>query len=712
MMRKQRVFTLLLCMILLTGIAFPTDIAAIQDSPYQQFINRIDTRTDLHGDRPFAVQDVTGDGVPELIYVTRGERQSDSYAYATIHIMQFSSQGIREIIGGYGESMDFGPQEKGMSILEIFAAKDYLVIGTGCGDIEENEYPVKREYIWYRYNGTEMKKSEVLGYLILEKNKREASFYYGQNERQKSSLTEAQYKSYLETKIKNVFKNKEPILAMSGKDGRLISTDMDRGLTAAEAKKQFNDLDRTFTGFFDVPGNAWYAGAVEDVSQIGWMTGTAPYVFSPNLKVSRAQAVMVLYRLEGSPYVNGGSFYDMKVGDWYYDAVEWAAKNKIVTGYGYGNFGPNDPLSREQLAAILYRYVKEYKHYQTDAEGDIYDYDDYWRISDYAIEPMEWAVRRGLISGNDKHQLDPKGTATRAQFATILQRFNWQNFKLIKFAVEFEMNDGSGRIYYNSRVDYGDRVSRPGNDPERDGYRFEGWYLDEEGTEPYSFGHAVDEDLTLYAKWEKKEQTLSDWTPAENAPSGAEIVERKYYYTKTSYTTSTSSNLAGWTQYDVGYDWGSYGNWSAWSDSPYYEYTTDSSQREVQTTSVYVKTQWQYSHYVNSAKTYTAPTWKSGYAYHICGEYAGQEWLDYQLVSAGYSNEGGVPMYQGWCPSCNKSMKFYNETSRDVYKTQYRYRDRSKVYTYYYEKTEQLSSGTYPSGSGISNIQEYVRYLQ
>ena len=175
--------------------------------------------------------------------------------------------------------------------------------------------------------------------------------------------------------------------------------------------------------FSDVADSAWYTQAVAYVYRQGLMSGTAQDQFSPDLTTNRAMLVTILYRLAGSPAVDGGSaFTDVSGGDWFASGVAWASANGIVTGYGDGRFGPNDPITREQMAAILYRYAG-FAGQSTAGQADLSGYTDAGQVSPYAAEPMGWAVDQGLITGVSAGTLAPGGSATRAQVATILMRF-------------------------------------------------------------------------------------------------------------------------------------------------------------------------------------------------------------------------------------------------------------------------------------------------
>ena len=152
------------------------------------------------------------------------------------------------------------------------------------------------------------------------------------------------------------------------------------------------------------------------------MSGTAATLFSPQLTTTRAMVATILWRLEGSPAMSGDSgFSDVRPGHWYAEAVQWAAQQGIVSGYGNGRFGANDPVTREQLAAMLHRYV-QFKGGLTNGQADLSDYTDQALISAYARLPLAWAVGSGLLQGQGGGGLAPQAPATRAQLAAILHR--------------------------------------------------------------------------------------------------------------------------------------------------------------------------------------------------------------------------------------------------------------------------------------------------
>lgn len=177
--------------------------------------------------------------------------------------------------------------------------------------------------------------------------------------------------------------------------------------------------------FTDVNQNDWFCGAVQFAVSNGLFKGTSENTFSPEETMSRAMLVTVLWRYEGMPQEGENSFTDVPAGTWYTEAVQWAAKNGIVNGVGHGKFDPDGELTREQMAAILYRYA-EGRDLDVTARGDLSGFADASTVSDYAKDAMQWAVAEGLISGmknSGRLVLAPSGSATRAQVATILMRF-------------------------------------------------------------------------------------------------------------------------------------------------------------------------------------------------------------------------------------------------------------------------------------------------
>ena len=192
----------------------------------------------------------------------------------------------------------------------------------------------------------------------------------------------------------------------------------------ADWKKR--EPDAVKNPFADVNAGDWFYRDVLFIYEKGLMSGMDAAAFAPYANTTRAQIAVIFYRMEGSPAVEGeNSFTDVVRGSgtaWFYDAVTWAQQNGIMGGYDNSSFAPNDPITREQLAAIFYRYA-QYKGYDTTQGGmAIREFGDYESISDYAMSAMAWAVNTGLVKG-DSNLLYPKGTATRAEIAAMLHRF-------------------------------------------------------------------------------------------------------------------------------------------------------------------------------------------------------------------------------------------------------------------------------------------------
>lgn len=176
-------------------------------------------------------------------------------------------------------------------------------------------------------------------------------------------------------------------------------------------------------GYSDVQPGDWFYEDVAYVSRMGLMDGVGGGRFAPGDSTSRAMLVTILWRMEGCPAGTGGAdFADVEQNSWYTEAVRWAAGSGIVQGYSRQSFGPNDPLSREQLALILYRYAAQ-KGYETADRGQLSRFTDAGQVSPWAAEALSWANARGLVSGTPENRLLPQGGATRSQTAAILHRF-------------------------------------------------------------------------------------------------------------------------------------------------------------------------------------------------------------------------------------------------------------------------------------------------
>lgn len=206
-------------------------------------------------------------------------------------------------------------------------------------------------------------------------------------------------------------------VAVTGKDGKYVFTMPGSAVTVTGTFKAETPVALPFT---DVKSGDWFYPAVQYAYAQGLMTGTSATTFAPNGTMNRAMIVTVLYRLEKSPAVTGASkFTDVPAGQWYSDAVAWAAANKIVNGYDETTFGPMNAVTREQMAAILFRYEQVKGLENVTLEENLNRFPDQNKISAYAIPALQWAVGQKIINGNADGTLDPTGTATRAQVAQI-----------------------------------------------------------------------------------------------------------------------------------------------------------------------------------------------------------------------------------------------------------------------------------------------------
>ena len=192
----------------------------------------------------------------------------------------------------------------------------------------------------------------------------------------------------------------------------------DEGELVRAAAAAFGQAD----GFRDVAADAWYASAVEYVRRRGLMQGVTAAAFRPAASVSRGMTAAILYRLAGSPQTGTSAFPDVPAGAYYASAAAWAQARGVVTGYGDGTFRPDGAVTRQQLAAMLYRYAR-LQGADTSAGADLAAYPDGAAVPDYAREALAWAVGAGVLRGRADGRLDGGGTATRAELAVLLQRF-------------------------------------------------------------------------------------------------------------------------------------------------------------------------------------------------------------------------------------------------------------------------------------------------
>ena len=174
--------------------------------------------------------------------------------------------------------------------------------------------------------------------------------------------------------------------------------------------------------FQDVRPGDWCYDAVRWAFEAWLMNGTSATAFTPNTPTTRGQIVAILYRLEGSPAMGANRFSDVAPGAYYAAAVSWASANGIVNGYSDGTFRPNNLITREQLAAFLYRYASQ-KGRDVSDRAELGVFTDAGQIASYAVEPLRWAVAAGMVNGVAADALSPGGNASRAQVAVILSRF-------------------------------------------------------------------------------------------------------------------------------------------------------------------------------------------------------------------------------------------------------------------------------------------------
>lgn len=183
------------------------------------------------------------------------------------------------------------------------------------------------------------------------------------------------------------------------------------------------------TKFIDLDKEGWYYGEVKTAVEKGLFNGTGKDTFEPNTNMNRAMFVTVLYRLAGSPEVTAESPFTDVVFDkedaaknWYYNAVIWAAQNKLIAGYGNGQFGPMDNVTRQDMVTILYRYA-QFAKMDVTGEADLSVFTDAADITDYALPAMKWAVAGKIVKGMNNGTVAPKDLSTRAQVAAVFVRF-------------------------------------------------------------------------------------------------------------------------------------------------------------------------------------------------------------------------------------------------------------------------------------------------
>lgn len=217
-------------------------------------------------------------------------------------------------------------------------------------------------------------------------------------------------------------KNGKTITLNDKGDGKYTFTMPSSNVTV---KATFAEITAGDLPFVDVPSGIWYEDGVRYVYKHGLMKGTSATTFAPDMTTTRSMIATILWRMEGSPVVDDAvAFDDVNLDSWYGEAVRWAAKEGIVTGYGNNKFGPDDPITREQMATMLHRYASYKGHDVSAGENvNLLSYTDLAELGEYAVSAMQWAVADGIINGTSSSTLSPSGNATRSQIAVILMRY-------------------------------------------------------------------------------------------------------------------------------------------------------------------------------------------------------------------------------------------------------------------------------------------------
>ena len=216
---------------------------------------------------------------------------------------------------------------------------------------------------------------------------------------------------------------------LNGSEGSVTVTVLsDAASACVEGYWILTESGEDVTGFTDLTQSKdWFYDAVRFAVDRGLFNGLTETVFSPNSSMDRSMLATVLYRMAGQPAaVYAGAFSDVADGQWYTAGIEWAASRGVVTGYDDGTFLPAAPVTREQIALMLYRYAGTHLGLATDQRGDLSAFSDAGKVSFWAEEAVAWAAGAGIVGGFDDGTLKPGNTATRAEVATMLQRMmNW-----------------------------------------------------------------------------------------------------------------------------------------------------------------------------------------------------------------------------------------------------------------------------------------------
>ena len=311
--------------------------------------------------------------------------------------------------------------------------------------------------------------------------------------------------------------------------------------------------------FRDVPSGQWYTSWVDQASDRGLMSGfTDPATgrptgyFGPDEPLTRAQVATVLWRMAGGPSSGHASFPDVERGSWYDAPVAWCVKAGVVTGYtsgpDKGHFRPDRPVTRQELATMVWRYAKYAGMDVADPDPAAFRSTTDWRTADsWASEALTWTAAAGVLSGVDNHDgtysVVPFGTATRAMAAKVFVVLSGSpSAAKASYTVTFDSNGGSA--VKAQTVKSGAKASKPA-DPTKEGYEFAGWYSDKSLTKAFNFNSTVKSNLTLYAKWEANKYTV---TFVSNG--GSSVAKQAVAYgaraSKPADPTLDDSQFVGW----------------------------------------------------------------------------------------------------------------------------------------------------------------------
>ena len=338
-----------------------------------------------------------------------GESANADYAYSLLDIDQ---NGIPELIlRSYNQEMLPSTAWPWYKIFTYDTVRQQPVYVGGLSPYAKISYSVSEKAIAYSPT-----KPSVYGYGtqfdILAQQELQSLFYLG-------CWSDGQGNNTYHRSEVNLDSGEEEIISKSEYDYYLD------GLTEItfEPIAEYEPAEPIIPGqFYDVPETAWYHDAVQYVYENNLMNGTSGTRFSPDDYTSRAMLVTILYRMAGEPDAGNPIFFDIPGNAYYAEAVAWAAAGGIVSGVSSTAFGPDDSVTREQLATFLCRYAA-YRGIDTETTNALTEFVDSDEISDYAMEAMGWACDQGLITGKSSTRLEPKDYATRAEVALVLTRY-------------------------------------------------------------------------------------------------------------------------------------------------------------------------------------------------------------------------------------------------------------------------------------------------